>query len=91
MAARKSQTPSTAGDAPENTSETKKDASPKTGTDRSSVPALRVTARRDGFRRAGRAWPGEPTIVPLSELSEDQVALLRGESMLVVEDVEIEA
>lgn len=55
------------------------------------IKALRITARRPGFRRAGHAWPATPTDVPKSELSLSQVAALRGESMLTVEDVEIEA
>ena len=49
-------------------------------------PMLRVTAKRDGFRRAGRAWSGT-TEVPVSELTEDQVAALKAEPMLVVEEV----
>lgn len=55
------------------------------------IKALRITARRPGFRRAGHAWPATPTDVPKSELSLSQVAALRGELMLTVEDVEIEA
>lgn len=50
------------------------------------APTITVTAKRPGFRRAGRAWPGEPTTVPLSALTADQIAALRAEPMLVVQD-----
>ena len=63
----------------------------KKETPKGAAAALRITAKRDGFRRAGRAWPATPTTVPLDALSEEQVELLRSETMLVVEDVEIEA
>lgn len=43
-----------------------------------------VTAKREGFRRAGRAWSKQPTSVPLADLSADQVAMLRAEPMLDV-------
>ena len=52
-----------------------------------AVPMLRVTAKRDGFRRAGREWHGT-TDVPLAELTDDQVAALEAEPMLAVEHVE---
>lgn len=53
--------------------------------------ALRITAAREGFRRAGRAWSKTPVDVPLADLTDDQVALLRAESLLTVEDITIEA
>ncbi len=54
------------------------------------VPALRVISKRDGFRRGGRAWSKEETTVKLSELSDEQVSQIKGESMLEVEEVEID-
>lgn len=54
-----------------------------------TVKGLRVTAKAGGFRRAGRAWPGTAVDVPLTDLSKDQIALIRAEPMLVVEDVDI--
>ena len=48
---------------------------------------LRVTTRRDGFRRAGRVWIGT-TRVAAAEFSEEQLAMVRAEPMLVVEEVE---
>jgi len=50
------------------------------------VIGLRITAAREGFRRAGRAWSRQPTDVPLADLSDDQVAMLRAEPMLTVEE-----
>lgn len=47
---------------------------------------LKVTAKRDGFRRAGRAWKGE-TIVPADKFSKAQIAALKAEPNLVVEEV----
>ena len=43
--------------------------------------ALRVVAKRDGFRRAGREWNGA-TVVPTSELSEEQYLQLTTDPML---------
>lgn len=57
------------------------------------VIGLRITAKTEGFRRAGRAWSKQPTDVPLADLGDDQVDLLREEHgrMLTVEEVVIEA
>jgi len=53
---------------------------------------LKIVSRSlQGFRRCGREWTAEGTTVPLSELSEDEVAQLRAEPQLVVVDVEIKA
>ena len=41
-----------------------------------------VTARRDGFRRAGRVWSKTPTTVPMDELSEADIEALAGEPLL---------
>lgn len=43
--------------------------------------ALRVVAKRDGFRRAGREWNGA-TVVPTSELTEEQYQQLTTDPML---------
>jgi hypothetical protein len=51
---------------------------------------LRVTTKRDGFRRAGIEWNGTTT-VPLSELSADQAEAIKAETtMLIVDEVDIE-
>jgi len=49
-----------------------------------AVTHLVVQARRDGFRRAGRAWPAEQTVVPIDAFTEDQVRELLAEPQLVV-------
>ena len=53
-------------------------------------PALRITAPRGGFRRAGRRWSGTST-VPVRVLTEDEIAALKAEPRLTVEVVEVEA
>lgn len=40
---------------------------------------LRVTAFRDGFRRAGRAWSTTPTIVPRADLTDGQIEQLEAD------------
>lgn len=49
---------------------------------------LQVISKKDGFRRAGRAWHGTTT-VPLNELTRHLVGLLRSESMLVILEMEV--
>jgi len=53
--------------------------------------ALRITCAREGFRRAGRAWSITPTEVMLAEFDDAQLAMLRAEPMLTIEDIVIEA
>ena len=48
------------------------------------VAQLIVSAKVEGFRRAGRAWPAEQTVVPIDEFTEDQVHELLAEPQLVV-------
>lgn len=57
----------------------------------SATQGLKVTARADHFRRAGFAFTGEARVIPLSDLTDDQVEQLKAEPMLVVQDVEIKA
>lgn len=54
------------------------------------APALSVVASRDGFRRAGRAWSREATVVKLSELSDEQIEQIEGEALLTVTEVEVD-
>ena len=49
---------------------------------------LRVVAKVDGFRRAGRPWEGT-TVVAYADLTDAQVEALQGESMLIVDEVDI--
>ena len=43
---------------------------------------LLVVSKRDGFRRAGRAWSATPTQVSVDEFTPDQLAQLHAEPML---------
>ena len=49
---------------------------------------MRVSSRRDGFRRCGRAWSVVPTAVAESEFDAEAWALLRSEPMLVVSEAD---
>ena len=49
-----------------------------------AAKTLIVTARTNGFRRAGRAWSSEPTEVEVAALSEAQIAALLAEPELAV-------
>ncbi|MDO9053838.1 MAG: HI1506-related protein [Gallionella sp.] len=55
------------------------------------VKALSIVSSREGFRRAGRAFGREATVIPVSELSRDEIKLLKNEAMLVVSEVETDA
>lgn len=52
------------------------------------VPGLRITTRRNGFRRGGRIWHGT-TEVPAEEFSKEQIKQLKDERLLIVEEIEI--
>jgi hypothetical protein len=47
---------------------------------------LKVISKRDGFRRAGRAWSGV-TEIDAAELDAAQIAQLKDEPMLIVEEI----
>ncbi len=55
-----------------------------------TVKVLSVVSKRDKFRRAGREFTGEATHIPISELTEDEIATLKNESALVCFETEIE-
>lgn len=46
---------------------------------------IRITSKAAGFRRAGIAHPAEPTDYANDTITEQQLALLKAEPMLVVE------
>jgi hypothetical protein len=50
--------------------------------------SLKVVARPAKFRRCGREFGAEPTLIALSELSEEEVEILQTEKMLVCELVD---
>jgi competence protein ComEA len=52
--------------------------------DAPTLTHLRVRARRDGFRRCGRAWPAAGVTVAADDFSDDELARLLGEPMLEV-------
>lgn len=52
---------------------------------------LRIVARKDVFRRCGRAFGAEPIEIALTNLTEDEVAILEAETQLVVTRVDITA
>ncbi len=54
-----------------------------------TVPGFRVRTATDGFRRGGREWRGV-TEVPASQLTTEQIAEIKAEPKLVVDDIEIE-
>lgn len=54
------------------------------------VPGLRISAKVEGFRRAGRAWGVAPEDVLTSSLAKDQIAALKGERELSVVEIEME-
>lgn len=57
-------------------------------TEPEKIDALRVHAKIDGFRRAGRAWHGTTT-VPRKDFTKDQVRQLEDEPRVVVEEVQV--
>lgn len=48
---------------------------------------VRITAKRDGFRRCGVAHPAQPTEHPDDAFAPEQLAVLQAEPGLVVEIV----
>ena len=62
-------------------------AAPKAKT----IPGIRVVAKAEGFRRAGRAWSKAGTDLPVASLKKGDLAALRAEPRLIVTDIEIPA
>lgn len=59
-------------------------------TEPKKLPGLRISSKVAGFRRAGRAWAATAEDVPLSAFSDEQIARLRAEVMLLVVDCDID-
>lgn len=59
----------------------------KTAAAGSPERALRIVAKKDGFRRAGREWTGT-SFVPLSDISPEVREQLEAEPMLIVDEVD---
>lgn len=51
---------------------------------------LKVTSRPASFRRAGHTFTAEARVIPLSELTEEQVDLIEKDPNLVSQRVDIE-
>ncbi|MFW5490427.1 MAG: HI1506-related protein [Desulfovibrio sp.] len=49
---------------------------------------IRITSKRDGFRRCGVAHTEKPTDYPDDRFTAGELAVLKAEPMLVVVDVE---
>lgn len=54
-----------------------------------TVKVLRVIAKRQGFRRAGREFGKEPIDIVLTELSDEHIEQIKNEPMLSCTEVEI--
>ncbi|WP_136414820.1 HI1506-related protein [Herbaspirillum sp. ST 5-3] len=80
-----------AGTNPAGTGSSSKEQSGKQKKSTASTAGLEVCSTRDGFRRAGLSWSKQPTTVPLSELTKEQIATLKAEPALKVREVEIQA
>jgi hypothetical protein len=46
---------------------------------------IRITSKKDGFRRCGIAHPSKPTEYPNDRFGEKQLAALRTDTMLIVD------
>jgi len=55
-----------------------------------STRGLKVIARAPSFRRAGHVFGAEAKTIPMSDLTDDQVDLLKAEPMLVVQEVDVD-
>ncbi|WP_027714903.1 HI1506-related protein [Desulfuromonas sp. TF] len=51
---------------------------------------IRITAKKDGFRRCGIAHSKAPTDYPADKFTRDQLRGLKAEPMLTVEEIETE-
>jgi len=54
------------------------------------IKVLRVVARSDSFRRAGRLFSATAQDIPFSELDEKQLKALKSDKMLVTAELEVE-
>ena len=53
-----------------------------------SAPRIAVTAEVDGFRRGGRAWSRQRTVIAADELTAAQLVAIRAEPLLHVVDLD---
>ena len=55
-----------------------------------STPVLRITAKRETFRRAGHTFGYLPRDIALGVLTEEQIGQLKSEPMLSCVEIEVE-
>ncbi|SDY24170.1 HI1506-related protein [Nitrosomonas sp. Nm58] len=55
------------------------------------IKALRIRAFNDRFRRAGITFGKEDQVIPLADLTAEQIAQIKSEPMLAVSETEIDA
>lgn len=48
------------------------------------MPTLTIVSRQEGFRRAGHVFGAQPVEIDAKDLSDEQVAALKAEPMLIV-------
>lgn len=58
-------------------------------TAKKSAKGLKVTSRPATFRRAGFSFSGEARVIPLAELTEEQVELIKTDPNLVSQEVDL--
>lgn len=49
---------------------------------------LKITSKKDGFRRCGVEHPATPTLHEEDAFTDEQIEILKAESMLIVEEVD---
>ncbi|MGE4526823.1 MAG: hypothetical protein AB7D00_00525 [Rhodospirillaceae bacterium] len=54
-----------------------------------AVKMVRVISKKDGFRRAGRAWTGTAEL-PVADLPKGGLAALQAEPLLIVQEFDQE-
>ncbi len=54
-----------------------------------ATKGLQIVSRPPTFMRCGRAFSAEARVIPLSELTDDEVTRLKNEPQLVVSEVDI--
>ncbi len=62
----------------------KKSAAPAAAPTPTAQTLLIITAKRNNFRRAGRAWPSTPTRINAADFTAEQLNALALEPMLTV-------
>lgn len=52
---------------------------------------LRITSKRDGFRRGGMAHPATATDHAIDAFTKEQLAQIKAEPMLTVEEIDVKS